>query len=547
MFLETLTNKGKYTTHLLRESFRENGKVMHRTIANLSHCNPETIEAMKLALKHKSDLTQLVCISDILELFQGPSVGAILCLHSVAEKIGLRQALGDTVEGKRALWQIMARVIDQGSRLSSVRLAGSHAVCDVLGLKAFNEEDLYKNLDWLCENQDFIEDALFQKSMGRTRNLFLYDVTSTYLEGIQNELAAFGYNRDGKKGKRQLVVGLLSDEEGYPLSVQVFEGNTQDPKTFKHQVKKVAERFGGKSVTFVGDRGMIKGRQIEDLSGEEFHYITAITKAQIETLLAKEAFQMSLFEENLTEVSYDGLRYVLRRNPVRAKEIADNRQDKIASLQKEIKKGNTRLIDHPKARPETAINKLNRRIQKLKMSKWATIEAKGRTLVFTVDEDEMQKASKLDGCYVIKSDLLSKEFTKEFIHDRYKDLAKVEIAFRTMKTGFLELRPVNVRLARRTRAHVFVVTMAYRVTQELNKAWSKFNCTVEEGIHNLSSLCTTEVRAKGKPCFHRIPEPRPEVKRLLDALNVELPKAIPSKGIVVSSRKKLVKSSKTSS
>jgi Transposase len=160
--------------------------------------------------------------------------------------------------GQLALWQIIARVIDQGSRLSAVRLASSHAACEILGVDTFNEEDLYENLDWLCDHQAEIEQRLFKQPPNQSLpGVFLYDVTSSYLEGSQNELAAFGYNRDGKRGKRQIVLGLLYNANGMPLSIEVFAGNTQDPETFTSQIKKVAERLSARDVTFVGDRGMI--------------------------------------------------------------------------------------------------------------------------------------------------------------------------------------------------------------------------------------------------------------------------------------------------
>ncbi|HDH06037.1 MAG TPA: IS1634 family transposase, partial [Nitrospirae bacterium] len=164
----------------------------------------------------------------------------------MARQLGIVNAFGTTRQGKLGLWQVIARVIDQGSRLSAVRLAGSHAACDVLGLGKFNEDDLYNNLDWLSEKQADIEDRLFRKTHRQQKpGLYLYDVTSSYFEGMHNELSAFGYNRDGKKGKKQIVIGLLCNESGIPLSVEVFiTGNTQDPKTLTPQIRKVAERFG---------------------------------------------------------------------------------------------------------------------------------------------------------------------------------------------------------------------------------------------------------------------------------------------------------------
>jgi len=254
-------------------------------------------------------------------------------VHEVARSLGIAQALGNTREGKLALWQVLARVLDQGSRLSAVRLAGIHAACDVLGLDSFDEDDLYANLDWLTTQQAEIEQKLFQaRPPACAPGLFLYDVTSSYLEGEDNAFGAFGYSRDGKRRKRQIVIGLLCDSQGQPLSIEVFPGNTQDLTTFSSQIDKVAQRFGGGAITFVGDRGMIKTPQITALGEKQFHYITAITKPQIEALLTQGTFQMTLFDEPLAEItSPQGERYILRRNPLRAREIAAAREDKPSS------------------------------------------------------------------------------------------------------------------------------------------------------------------------------------------------------------------------
>ena len=234
MYIDTshITRGGKtYTRHLLRESYRANGKVLHRTIANVSHCSAAEIEALRLALRHKETLEHLGNLQDALMLKQGLSFGAVWTVYHVARRLGIEQALGTTREGKLALWQVIARVIDQGSRLSAVRLAMSHAACDVLGLGPFDEDALYENLDWLANRQAAVEDQLFaQRTKTKPVSLFLYDVTSSYVEGTHNALAAFGYNRDGKKGKRQIVIGLLCDEDGHPVSQQ-FPLMTCEPYT----------------------------------------------------------------------------------------------------------------------------------------------------------------------------------------------------------------------------------------------------------------------------------------------------------------------------
>ena len=334
-------------------------------------------------------------------------MGAVALLYALAQQIGLTQALGPGREASLALWQVIARVIDQGSRLSAVRLARHHCAQELLGLARFDEDDLYANLDWLCENQPRIEQRLFdQHSRQDHGGLFLYDVTSSYLEGEHNELAAFGYNRDGKRGKRQIVIGLLCDAQGTPLCIEVFAGNTQDPKTFAPQVQKVAARFGGEDVTFVGDRGMIKSAQIEALGERGFHYITAITKPQIERLLKRGTFQIGLFDDALAEVQeHGGVRYVLRRNAQRAQEMADTRQDKYRVLAQAVKIQNGYLAEHNRAKPEVALRKLQAHAHKLGANSWLSFGQQERILSLVEDSEALAELSRLDGCYALKTDL----------------------------------------------------------------------------------------------------------------------------------------------
>ncbi len=257
----------------------------------IKHCKPEEIAAIELALKHKDDLSVLGSMND-LEIKEGPSIGALWAIHRTALGLGLVKALGSDFQGKLALWQVLARALDQGSRLSATRLARELPTAEVLGMsRGFDEYDLYENLTWLAGRQETIENRLFaQRWPSGPPELFLYDVTSSYLEGDHNELAAWGYNRDKKRGKKKIVIGLLCDQDGRPVSTEVFEGNTTDLQTFESQVKKAARRFGCERVTFVGDRGMIKSGQIEGLSKAGFHYITAITKPQIRSMIKKGVF-----------------------------------------------------------------------------------------------------------------------------------------------------------------------------------------------------------------------------------------------------------------
>jgi transposase len=547
MYVDTShsTQRGKtYRRHLLRESFRENGKVKHRTLANLSHCTEDEIAAIKLALKHKGNLAELGTIEDI-DTKQGMRIGAVFTLNVLAERIGLPKVLGHHRDGRLALWQVLARFIDQGSRLSAVRLAESHAACDILGLDSFNEDHLYSNLAWLAEQQESIEKRLFRKRYGnKPPQLFLYDVTSSYLEGVKNILAAFGYNRDGKKGKMQLVIGLLTSTDGTPVAVRVFEGNTQDPKTIPEQVRTLAATFGVEEVTVVGDRGMIKQAEIDLINEKGFHYITAITKPQINKLINEGVFQMELFDEQICTVECDKVRYILRCNPERARELAGNRKDKLNRVKDLLREKNSYLAEHSRAKVEVAKRKVEEKVKRLKIDKWAAVVTNGRGLQLVENKEAEMQAAQLDGCYVIKTDMPVKVATAEIIHDRYKDLAQVERAFRTFKSGHLEVRPTFVRTEASTRGHVFVVMLAYLLERELDKYWRRLEVTVAEGIDELGSLRGVEIII-GRGACQRVPEPTGVSKQLLDAANIKLPLALPSQKVHVATRKKLVSERKS--
>lgn len=245
------------------------------------------------------------------------------------------------------------------------------------------------------------------------------------------------------------------------MSVEVFEGNTQDPKTVSSQIRKLVERFDAHAVTLVGDRGMLKSLQLEELAQEGFHYLTAITKPQIDTLLARGVLLMELFEERLGEIESDGVRYLVRRNPQRAADLEAQRGDKYRCVVASANAQNAYLAEHPKARVETARKKVAAYADTLRIDGWAHVEAQGRTLRVERDETTLQDLVRLDGCYVLKTDVAVPDASAELLHERYKDLGLVEQAFRTCKTSHLEMRPVYVRNRPHTRAHAFVVMLAY--------------------------------------------------------------------------------------
>ena len=549
------TNRAGKTYHSiwLKESYRENGMVKSRYILNLKDWPQKAVDALQMALnsenknkttpEDKSALdkceTVQFCPQQI-TLEQGLSVGALLTVFQIAERLGIVSALGQDQQAKLALWQICARVIEQGSRLSAARMANLHAAAAILQFKqGFTENNLYDNLKWLAEHQQTIEDKLFIRRYPEkdvAPNLFLYDVTSTYLEGEKNDLAQFGYNRDKKKGKCQIVVGLLCDNKGIPVSIEVFEGNTQDPDTVLSQINKVRDRFGCQKVTFVGDRGMLKSAPIEDLNEADFLYITAITKPQIETLVKAGTLQYGLFDKNLGEVDCDGIRYIFRRNPARALEIETVRNRKLEKLKELQERENAYLCEHPKAQVKTALERIWKKIEQLKCEQWLTVsvpEEESRRLTLSIDEKALEEMQRLDGCYVLKTDVPKEMSTREEIHERYKDLALVESAFRTCKTVSLELRPLHVRLSSSTRGHVFVVMLAYMIIQELNRLWKGIEVTVDEGLRFLTTLTEHRILFPEGSKISTIPSPSEQNKKLLEAAGITLPPYLSSSDITV--------------
>jgi transposase len=404
--------------------------------------------------------------------------------------------------------------------------------------QVFDENDLYENLGWLADHQRAIEKRLFA-ARGQKPRIFFYDVTSSYWERECNELATWGYNRDKKAGKRQIVIGLLCDEGGEPVATEVFQGNTLDFATLGLQVKKIADVFGCQQVTMVGDRGMIKGGQIEEVVQAGFHYITALTTGQIRALLTQGVLDLEAFGEPLREVTQAEIRYVLRRNPQRAAELAATRRAKRGRVERELTKQNRYLAEHRRARVDTALRAIQKQLVQLRLERWLKVRVEGRQLQLEEDSAALAAESRLDGCYVLKSDLTSAGVDLHTIHDRYKELAEVERAFRTCKTGHLEVRPVYVRTEESTRGHVLVVMLAYLIVRYLRRAWAALDLTVEEGVAQLATLCSLQVGIKGQSAYHRLPIPRESSAQLLKAAGIRLPKALPSQGTRVVTRKQL--------
>lgn len=511
-----------YRSLLLVESYREEGKVKHKTLANLTSWPPALVDGLRSLIKGES----LASAEDI-PWKSGKNFGGLFVLKELAKELFIDKILGSSRKGTLAMLLVLGRILTQGSRRHLTFWREGQAIEEVLGLKSFDEEDLYQTLDWLEENQAKMEDQWFRLRFKNQKvELFLYDVTSSYLEGQDNELAEYGYNRDGKKGKKQIVIGLLTNKEGAPIAVEVFKGNTSDVTTVPNQIKKMAERFSVSDVTFVGDRGMVKKIPIESLQEHGWHYITAITKPQIESLIGKDVFQLGLFEEKLVEIIHQGIRYFLRRNPQRVEEIRENRKEKMQKVKDLCEKLNKKLIEKSKASPESALKELRKKITQLKLSSAMTVEKKDRCLFLSTDEEVLKKISELDGCYVIKTDLAQEKMKAEEVHATYKGLAEVEWAFRTMKTGLLEIRPLYHRKANRTRACAFVAMLAYAITQSLWKKVSHLDRPFDPILSSLDQIQTKEIKIQDQWVPVLPTKLREDQEVILKALKITLPKTI---------------------
>jgi hypothetical protein len=494
-------------------------RVVHRTLANLSQL-PEPLVA--LIERYCKGVTPVgnAPASDEPSLHLGPCYGVLAGLHALASELGLVAALGPGRPAKLALFMIYARVAWQGSRLGAVRWAEDHTVAEVLGVDAFDEDDLYGALDWLQANQVRIERALAPKI--EPGAAFLYDVTSSYFEGQCNELAAHGYNRDGKRYKKQLVAGLLTDGDGEPLSIQLYPGNTSDPKTFLPTVEKLRSRFEAKAIAVVGDRGMIKTLGKQALSEAGYKYVTALTNPQIRKLLAGKVLAPELFDEEPLAVAHEGRQLILRCNPATRERERQRRLDQSKRLAQRLAAGNERLAKKPRAKVETLRRQAEGWLVHYGFSAWLKLEVNERTVSWTKDETVGADLELLDGCYVLETDLPADLADANAVNARYMSLTKVERDFRTMKTGLLELRPIFLRKAERTEGHALVSMLALKLVRALDRRVAPLGLTVEDAIERLKGV---RLVGLGPPdmILWRLPDTYPAAQKEILAVLPKLP------------------------
>jgi transposase len=528
MYIARVPNRKSRPAILLRESYREGGKVCTRTIANLTNWAPERIVAMERLVKGEFDDWSG-------EMTSGEIFGVLFALKQLADQVGITRVLGSAAESRLNLFLILARIAHGGSRLSAVRWAKQHTVADVLALEEFDEDDLYAALDWLASQQERIERELYRayvKEQGQPPVLVLYDVTSSYFEGECNELGQYGYNRDGKRGKQQIVIGLLTAEDGEPLAVRVFEGNTADPTTVASQITILKEQFGIAEVVMVGDRGMIKAKGKAALSAQGFRYITALTDAQVRTFLKEGVLQTDLFDVPLCEVEHDDKRLIVRRNEIVRVREERRREDKLAQLQAKIADRNAFVKNSRRASAATGLAALQRWAKRHKLAAFVTLALNERVIVCTIDQEAKAQDALLDGCYLLETDVPQGLMDAKAVDARYRDLQKVERNFRTVKTTFLEIRPIFLRKAERTKAHVFVAMLALKITRRFEAALHRtFGSTVDDpaaitpddalvALGRLTYLYSTD--RNGQRHTH-LPRPDDQQAKILDAIGLSFP------------------------
>jgi transposase len=530
MYIDVVPNRHSPPAILLRESVREGPTIRKRTLANLSQWDPARIDALRRALRGECDHLppgEPTC---------GPSFGVLYTLNRVAEDLGLPQVLGRTRPGKLALFLTLARVAHRGSRLSAVRWAQQHAVSEVLGLSAFDEDDLYATLDTLAQRQERLEQQLYRRYVARRGSkpvLFLYDVTSSYLAGEQNALGAYGYNRDGKRGKLQIVVGLLTDDTGEPLAVRVLEGNTADPTTVPTQITILKQRFAVEEVVFVGDGGMVKATGKAALTAERIRYITALSEPQVRRLLKRNVRQLELFDEQVCEVQADGKRYLLRKNAAEARKAQHRLDDKLATLRTLVAARNAKVAAAPRCQPEAGLRGLQAWVQRHKLRAVGSLTLEERQITLTIDAVAHEQTLQLAGCDVLETDVPAEILDTQTAHERYKDLAQVEQDIRLLKTGWLEVRPIFVRKDTRTRGHVFVCMLALKLSREVQRRLAAtcgstedapHGVTLQDALDALHRLCLLTYPLDNTHSITRLPRPDAQQARILQALQVSLPR-----------------------
>ena len=477
MYVTSVPNRGSPPAILLRESYRDNGKVKTRTLANLSHWPEHKVENFKRALK---GLPPAVDLSEAFEITRSLPHGHVAAVLGTARALGIDELLDSVPSRQRDLVMAMlvAQVIAPASKLATARglrtETATSSLGQVLGVSACDEDDLYAAMDWALERKDGVENALAARHLVNG-TLVLYDVSSAAFEGRTCPLGKIGHARDGVKGRLQIVYGLLCSPAGIPIAIEVFEGSTADPKTLAAQITKLKTRFGLARVCLVGDRGMLTNARIRDeIRPAQLEWISALRAPQIKALVDDGALQLSLFDtQDLVEIDtpdFPGERLVCCHNPVLAAERARKRGELLAATEKELAPiaAATRRERRPLRGRDSIALRVGKVINHYKMAKHFTLEITDESFTFTRNTEDIAAEAALDGIYVLRTSLPTDSLPTDDVVARYKNLADVERFFRTLNSE-LDVRPIRHRLADRVRAHMFLRMLSYYISWHMKQ------------------------------------------------------------------------------
>ena len=478
MYVARIPNRGSPPAILLRESYRQGGKVKNRTLANLSHWPEPKVDALAQTLK---GLPPKLDLSQAFEITRSLPHGHVAAVLGTARRLGVEELIDATPSRTRDLVTAMlvAQVIDPGSKLAVARglraETATSSLGQLLGVASCDEDDLYAAMDWVLERKEVIENALAARHLVNG-TLVLYDVSSAAFEGRTCPLGAIGHPRDGVKGRLQIVYGLLCSPAGIPIAIEVFEGNTADPNTLAAQITTIKTRFGLSRVCLVGDRGMLTHARIRDeVRPGQLDWISALRAPQIKALVEEGALQLSLFDtQDLFEISspeFPGERLVCCHNPALADKRARKRQDLLAATEKELTPiaaatGRAKRALRGKDKIALRVGKV---INHYKMAKHFTLTITDASFTFTRNTEAIAAEAALDGIYVLRTSLPEHTLGRDDVVLRYKNLADVERFFRTLNSE-LDVRPIRHRLADRVRAHMFLRMLSYYISWHMKAA-----------------------------------------------------------------------------
>jgi transposase len=463
-----------YCTHLLRRSYREDGKVKNETLGNLSHLPDSVIDLIRRSLKGET----FVPATQAFEISSSRAHGHVQAVWLAMQRLGFGSLLASKPCPERDLVAAMvaSRIICPATKLATTRLWHTSTLATEFGVTDATEDDLYAAMDWLLAGQDRIQKKLAARHL-QEDSLVLYDLSSSYFEGSHCPLAKLGYSRDGKRGTLQVNYGLLTDDRGCPVAVSVHEGNTSDSTTFMPEVTRLREQFGIKRMVMVGDRGMISQKAIDEMSSDaDVAWITALRSSSIRTLVAQGAVQMGLFDErNLLEISspdFPGERLVACRNPELARLRAHTREDLLAATERNLEKIKVRVEAGKLAGKDKIGVAVGKVVNQYKVAKHFELTIADDAFSFTRQTEAIAAEAALDGLYIIRTSVKAARMDAPTCVRTYKSLSQVERAFRSIKTMDLKVRPIHHRLENRVRAHVFLCMLAYYVEWHMRQAWA---------------------------------------------------------------------------